>query len=358
MGTLGNLLKVLAAVVMIIAVIAIGVFLFNSKIQFGSSGTSQAARTFMFTVHPGDTVENISQNLKTQGVIDSPFMFKLQLKMKGVEKDIKAGQFQLTTGMDSDKLIKALTTSPTELGVKFQVIEGMRIGEIDDKLSAQQIIDKDKFLQMAGTAAGSAQFQDDFLQASGRPADQGLEGYLFPDTYEIKQSGGDNSETVIKKMLGTLEEKFTPAMREAATAKQRNIHQILTIASIVQREGQAKTELPKIAAVFWNRIDQGMRLDADPTTQYAVAKPGSWWPNLDSLGINPNDVDNPYNTYRIPGMPPGPICNPGLGAIQAAVTPEQNNFLYFVAKNDGTGEHAFATTLDEHERNRVKYGNR
>jgi UPF0755 protein len=164
-------------------------------------------------------------------------------------------------------------------------------------------------------------------------------------------------------MLGNMESKFTPEMLKTISDKGQSVHQVLTIASIVQREGQKKDELPTIASVFWNRIDQGMRLDADPTTQYALAtqqhaegKEGTWWPELN---LAPGDVDSPYNTYRIQGLPPAPIANPGLDAIQAAVNPAQTDYLFFVAKNDpnDVGAHAFAKTLEEHEANRQKYGN-
>lgn len=362
MRAIGSVLKAVIAIAMIVAVIAVGVFLFNIDIKFGSSSASGSGQPVPFTVQPGETVDTISQHLQQQGIIGNAFLFKVQLKMKGAETSLKAGQFPLHASMSTDELIKMLTTSPTDLEISFTVIEGWRLGQIADSLSAQGVVDRDNFMQMAGAAQGAAAYQDDFLQASGHPADQGLEGYLFPDTYKIKQSAGDNSDAVIKKMLGTsgkegMEYKFTADMRKTVADRQLNIHQALTIASIVQREGQKKSELPVIAAVFWNRLDRGMQLDADPTTQYALGKTGNWWPQLN---LSPSDVDHPYNTYRIPGLPPGPICNPGLDSIQAAVNPDHNDYLYFVAKNDPNdhGAHAFARTLDEQEANRVKYHNR
>jgi UPF0755 protein len=357
MKVIGNILKAVIALAMIVAVVAIGVFLFNIDIKFGSSSASSAGQPVPFTVQPGETVDTISQHLQQEGIVGNAFLFKVQLKLKGGEKDLKAGEFPLRTGMSTDELIKTLTTSPTDLELSFTIIEGWRLGQIADKLSADGIVDRDKFMQMAGTPEGAAAYQDDFLQASGRPTDQDLEGYLFPDTYKIKQSAGDNSDTIIKKMLGTMEDKFTPDIRKTIADRQLNVHQVLTVASIVQREGQKKQELPTIAAVFWNRLDQGMRLDADPTTQYALGKPGDWWPQLN---LAPAEVINPYNTYTIPALPPGPISNPGRDAIQAAVNPDHNVYLSFVAKNDPNdpGAHAFARTLEEQEANRVKYHNR
>jgi UPF0755 protein len=359
---IGNLFKAAVGLAMLAGVIIAAVFIWNAtgNISFssGDSTTTSNRQPVMFTVNPGDSVSTIADNLKKEGIIDSPFWFRTQLKLKGADGSLKAGRFQLTPGMELDKLIQVLSTSPAEVGIRFTVIEGMRIGEMADKLASEGIADAAKFNQLAGTAEGSAAFQDDFLLASGKPADQGLEGYLFPDTYEIKQSEGDNSEAVIRKMLSTMEEKFTPEMRKQIADRQLTIHQVLTVASIVQREGRVKEELPTIAAVFWNRVNEGMRLDADPTTQFAVGTSGKWWPNLDDIGVLPGTVEHPYNTYTITGLPPGPICSPGLASIEAAVYPAQTDYLYFVAKNDGTGAHAFASTLEDHERNRVTYGNR
>lgn len=359
MRVAGKALKVIVALAMIVAVIAIGVFLFRIDIKFGSgSGASSGGKAIPFTVQPGDTVDSIGENLKQKGVIDSPFFFKLQVKMQGAEQDFKAGQFQLSTGMDTDKLIKTLTTSPTEVGQKFTIIEGVRVEEIAQTLAKNNIVDEAGFLQKAGTPEGAAAYVDDFLQASGKPADKGLEGYLFPDTYEIKPESGDKSDQVIRTMLGAMESKITPEMRQEIAGKGRTVHQVLTIASIVQREGQKKEELPIIASVFWNRLaeDPPMRLDADPTAQYALGNKDNWWPQLN---LAPGDVDSPYNTYRIQGMPPAPICNPGLDAIKAAVSPAETKYLYFVAKGESDpGAHAFASTLAEHEANRLKYGNR
>ncbi|MEO6457400.1 MAG: endolytic transglycosylase MltG [Chloroflexia bacterium] len=358
LGVAGNIIRIFLTIAMVAGVIGAGVFIFFALSQtLASTQAQEDKQPVVFTIEPGDTVREIADKLQSDGIIDSSFFFQAQLKLRS-EDTLKAGKFQVTPGMDINQLITVLSTAPVDIGLKFTIIEGQRVEEIAEKLNAQNIVSQTRFLELTDTPAGAATFQDDFLNEAGRPADQGLEGYLFPDTYEIKQGDGDNSEAVVGIMLQTLREKFTPEMRAIVTERERNIHQTLTIASIVQREGVVKEELPTIAAVFWNRLDQGIALGADPTTQYAVAKSPDWWPNLDNLGIVPNTVDDPYNTYVVAGLPPGPICNPGFDAIEASVYPAETDYLYFVAKNDGTGAHAFATTLDEHERNRVIYGNR
>jgi UPF0755 protein len=354
---IGNTLKGIIAIAMIlgVATAGIGIYLYLSRLLVVPTTEQPVEKQpVMFTIEPGQSVNEIAENLQSEGLIESPFVFTVRLKLRGAETSLQSGRFQVEPGMDVDQLITLLSTPASEVGVRFTVIEGVRLEEIAEKLAADGIVDGAAFMQMAGTPEGSAQFQDDFLTASGRPGDKGLEGYLFPDTYEIKQSEGDNSKAVIDVMLKTMEEKISPEMRQAIADRGLTIHQVLTVASIVQREGVVQDELPRISAVFWNRIERDMTLGADPTTQYAVGKPGEWWP---ILKLDPNSVDHAYNTYRIAGLPPGPICNPGLPAIAAAVYPLQNNELYFVAKGDGSGAHVFAETLEEHERNRIIEGN-
>ena len=367
MSFLGNIVKIILAFAMVAAVIIVGIYIYTRAGSiFGSSDKTHDP--VVFIIKPGDSITTIGENLKAAGVLDKSGLidpidqFKLELKRLNMEQKIQAGRFVLETNMDISKLVERLGEPATAAGMKFQIKEDKRLEEIAEELASKNIVSPTLFLDLTKNPEKAATFQTDFLAASGRPGDQGLEGYLFPDTYEIEYREGDNSEVVIKKMLETMELKFTPEMRQAAADKGRTVHQILTIASIVQREGQVAAELPTIASVFWNRLEQGMRLDADPTTQYALGKPGAWWPPLNdftALGIESMDsVESPYNTYFVQGMPPGPICNPGEAAIRAAVYPQADSkFLYFVAKGDGTGEHAFAATLEEHERNRIEYGN-
>lgn len=362
MSFIGNTIKAVLAIAMVAGVLFGGFFLFNyGSSIFGSLGSSNEGKgkPVIFVIKPGESTTLIAENLKKANVLDqgglinSVDQFKGQLKIKGVEGKIKAGRFELTTGMNMDLLIDTLVNSSGNAGLKFQVIEGKRVEEIAGELSAQNVVSQSRFLELTTKPEGAGVFSNDFLAQSGRPGDQGLEGYLFPDTYTIEYSEGDNSETVIRTMLDQMAVKFTPEMRAAAAARGLTVHQILTVASIVQREGVVADELPRIAAVFWNRIDNDMRLDADPTTQYGVATEGDWWPELRKLGLESLSlVEHPYNTYYVQGLPPGPICNPGELAIRAAVYPEENSpYLYFVAKEDGSRTHEFAETLEEHNRN-------
>ncbi|MDQ3931150.1 MAG: endolytic transglycosylase MltG [Chloroflexota bacterium] len=358
MQILGSLVKGIIGLTMIVVVLAagVGIYMFvGNSLQFGG-GEEQQSVPVAFVINPGENVNDIAANLERQDIIDSAFWFGIQLRSSGKDILIKAGTFQLRTHMDNSEVIEVLTAPVAdEPGVRFTVIEGFRLEEIAEKLGAQGLLTPTTFLEAATSPAGVAKYAGTFLQESGAPPTATLEGYLFPDTYEIKQNPGDNTDAVIKIMLDTMQQRITPEMREKLAAQGRTVHQMLTVASIVQREGVVREELSTIAAVYWNRVDQGMLLNADPTTQYAVGASPQWWPELT---LDQLQVDHPYNTYKVVGLPPGPICAPGLAAIEAAVNPEATDYLYFVAKNDGSHTHVFARTLEEHERNRVLYGNR
>jgi UPF0755 protein len=152
-------------------------------------------------------------------------------------------------------------------------------------------------------------------------------------------------------LLDTFEQKAGPALRTAAAARKVTIYELVKLASIVEREARDRKESPLIAGLYQHRLDISMKLDADPTIQYAK---GNW----DELSLEDLKLSSPYNTYLNAGLPPTPICNPGLAALQAAAQPEKTDYLFFVAKSDGTGGHAFAKTIEEQEANRVKYGNK
>ena len=358
MQIIGGIVKGIVGLTMIaiVLVAGVGIYMFTGNALQASSGDEGESVPVAFVISPGESVNDVADNLESQGIIDSALWFTLQLKSSGKDRLIKAGTFQLRTRMDNSDVIEVLTAPiADEPGVRFQVIEGVRLEEMAEKLGAEGLVTPTTFLEATQQRDKINVYAGTFLQEAGAPENATMEGYLFPDTYEIKQNPGDNTEAIVKIMFDTMQSRITPEMREKLAARGRTVHQMLTVASIVQREGVVKEELSTIAAVFWNRVDQEMYLGADPTTQYAIGQSPDWWP---VLRLDPNTVDHPYNTYTEIGLPPGPIAAPGLAAIEAAVNPEETDYLYFVAKNDGTNTHAFARTLEEHERNRVLYGNR
>jgi UPF0755 protein len=186
-----------------------------------------------------------------------------------------------------------------------------------------------------------------------------LQGYLFPDTYIMPV--GSTAAELVAYMLRTLEERFSPDLRAAAAAKGLNTHQALTLASIVEREAVIADERPRIAGVFYNRLEANDALGADPTVQYAISflegsvEEYGYWKK--EITLEDLEIESPYNTRKVPGLPPGPIANPGLDSIRAVANPEDTEFYYFVADAvAGDGSHRFAVTFDEHEANIALYG--
>jgi len=217
-------------------------------------------------------------------------------------------------------------------------------------VAAQTGIDELEFLTLATIGWRDAGFTYSFL--ADIPPSATLEGFLLPETYRLPEQV--TALDVMTRMLGTFEERVTPEMRTAVADRGLNLYQMITLAAIVEREAVLSDELPLIAGVYHNRVANGWFLNADPTIQYALNQADDWWPvlTLDDL-----ELVSPYNTYRNLGIPPGPICSPGLGAIRASVYPVDTDYFFFLAdciKNDGS--HIFAVTSEEHNSNYVMCG--
>ncbi|MFQ5341882.1 MAG: endolytic transglycosylase MltG [Anaerolineae bacterium] len=311
-----------------------------------------------FTVFPGETATQISQHLEEQELIRDANLFRVLLRTQGLDTQLEAGDYQLRRNMSMAEIMAALQQGrpPT---VTLTIPEGWRAEQIADLLAETGLANPDAFLRLVRTGAGfdpktTANRRFDFL--SDRPEGvTSLEGYLFPDTYEFASDA--TAADVIDRMLTNFGERFGPEMRQQARAQGLSIYQAVTLASIVEREAQIPEERTVIAGVFHNRIDAGMYLNADPTIQYALGYQegaGQWWKR--PLYLEDLDVDSPYNTYTHVGLPPGPICNPGLAVLQAVVQPAETDYYYFVA-NDvaGDGSHVFAKTLEEQNANIEKY---
>jgi UPF0755 protein len=213
--------------------------------------------------------------------------------------------------------------------------EGLTIAEMAKIFEAHGLGTAAEFTAAANNAGLAKPFD---------PAARNLEGYIFPDTYNVPRR--TDATALVHLMVDRFEKVLTPELREAAAERGMNVRQLVTLASIVEKETAQPGERPEVAAVYTNRLKRGMALQCDPTVIYALARVGKYDGN-----IRKDDLmfDSPYNTYRYPGLPPGPIAAPGKASIEAAAHPSSDDYLYFVSRNDGS--HAFARTLDEHNRN-------
>ena len=296
-----------------------------------------------FEVRRGETAADIAKRLEREGLVRSALAFLLVLYETERESALQAGAYQVSPSMTPREIAEVLEKAAEEQAV-LRVIEGWRLTEIADAVAR------------AFPAISAGQFRTAAVVGQrGRPAFAGLdpktalEGFLFPDTYFFKKSA--TAAQIIDLLLDTFERRAGATLQAAAAERRTTVHDIVTLASLVEREARDRSESATIAGVYANRLRIGIKLDADPTIQYAL---GSWR----ELLLDDLTIDSPYNTYRVAGLPPTPICSPGLVALEAAAKPAAHEYLFFVAKTDGTGQHLFAKTLEEHEANRVEVGNR
>ncbi len=309
-----------------------------------------------FVVEPGETATSIGARLVEQGLIADAQAFRLVVRQMGVEHELEAGEFRLSASMTMREIVQALQHGQLPF-VIVTILEGWRAEEVAAYLTDQLQIDPNEFMSLVRSGrsppGSGLSFDYDFLR--DLPPDySSLEGYLFPETYQVPTEF--TAADMIDLMLRTFDERFTPEMRERAKEMGMTIHEVVTLASIVEREAVVSVERPTIASVFHNRIATGMRLDADPTVQYALGyQEGQGWWKKPILFVD-LDVQSPYNTYRRVGLPPGPICSVGEASLRAVLWPDDTDYLFFVANTVAAdGSHVFAETYDEHLENQRKY---
>ncbi|OAI39813.1 hypothetical protein AYO38_06930 [bacterium SCGC AG-212-C10] len=314
--------------------------------------------TISYTLPEGTDAGKVGDDLQDLGVIRSSSQFQVLAALLGVHDQLSAGDYILPLGAAIPVVLQAITVQEQVPVIKVTFPEGLRIEEMADIAETAGFGPAASFL-----AAAAAPKLPPEMSASLPEGDRVLgarfQGYLFPDTYILPV--GSTAEQLVQEMVANLNSRFSPALRAAAAAQGLSIHQALTLASIVEREAVLESERPIIASVYLNRLRIGMKLDADPTVQFAltadaanVTKGGYW-----KLGLTLEDLKypSPYNTYANAGLPPGPIANPGLASIEAVANPATTQYFYFVADSiKGDGSHVFAETLEQHLANDARVG--
>lgn len=288
------------------------------------------------SIPQGLTASETGRLLKREGVIHSVTLFKLFVRLSGKERSLKPGEYVFRKPISSPQALLQLYRGNPE-NIKVVVPEGFMAKQIADRLEASGITESAAFMTYVRSKS--------------------LEGFLFPTTYHF--SKGLPHDKVAQHMVQEFRRSVEPAFKKA-DQKRFTLKQLVTLASIVQREAAVIDEMPMIAAVYLNRLDIRKKLEADPTVQYAMGRDtGHWFKNLRHKHLK---ISSPYNTYRNYGLPPGPICSPGLDAMKAVLSPARTKAIYFVA--DNTGRHTFSRTLAEHlkatekakrERNRMRW---
>jgi UPF0755 protein len=295
-----------------------------------------------FTIEIGESVDSVANHLQAVGLIQDAESFRSYLIYSGLDTSIQAGEYQLSTTMSALDIAHELQDATPE-EVTFVVLPGWRVEEIAESLSTSGLpITYDEFLSAAKTPPQGF----DFLSAANT-----VEGFLYPDSYIFSRSIS-SAEEMIAEMLRNFSAHLTPDLRNGFERQGLTVYQAVTLASMVEREAVQDDEQALIASVYLNRFKIGMKLDADPTVQYAIGYnflQRTWWTNpLTLLDLEINSI---YNTYIYEGLPPTPIANPSLGALRAVAFPAETPYLFFRAKCDGSGFHEFSETFDEHLQN-------
>ncbi|WP_407946110.1 endolytic transglycosylase MltG [Paenibacillus athensensis] len=306
-----------------------------------------SAQEVRITIPQGASSLQIAKLLEEQGLIRSATIFRYYLKLEGQGSRFQAGEYSMTPGMTLDQMIGKLNDGDIvkEEVIRVTIPEGFTVQQIADKLGEDTPWRAETFLQEVDTPS---RFQASAL--TGFPESQDLrhklEGYLFPETYEFKK-GASEQEFIertlqeLDKKLGTLPADWPDKLKQRGLT----LHQLLTVASLIEREVVVDEERPLVAGVIYNRLAQKMPLQIDATVQYLFDKP------KERLLEKDLQISSPYNTYLNPGLPPGPIASPSLASIQAALYPAETKYLFYVTKKDGSQAHLFAETYEQHKKN-------
>jgi UPF0755 protein len=330
----------------------------NAHTQEVDKSASQYSRPVRFTIEAGMPARSIGQELQRFGLILDPSLFEAYVRVNQLDDKIQAGTYMLDPSMTMREIVEAIQHAETA-AVSITIVEGWRLEQTADYLTKTDVLsDAAKGEAYRSLAHAGAIDSDQYPFLQDRPVGTSLEGYLYPDTYQLPAEGATAAD-VIARQLDTFGQRVAPLYDAAVQQGQTDLslYEVLTLASIVEREAVVPEERPAIASVYLNRLAQGMVLNADPTVQYALGyqpASGQWWKTPVTLEEY-SMVDSPYNTYLNPGLPPGPIAAPGLSSIKAVLNPDQTDYLYFVALPDGSGRHVFAKTFEEHQQNVARY---
>ncbi|MEJ2727160.1 MAG: endolytic transglycosylase MltG [Deltaproteobacteria bacterium] len=325
---------IILAVFLVVTLCGIGVFILNLQ-HYAEQPAALEPDNVVIDIPAGQSFKNTAQTLFKHNLIKSPFKFNLVARLKGYDKRLKAGEYALSATLTPIQIMEKLVKGQVVL-YKLTVPEGLNIYQIADLVAQAGFGENSAFIEAATNA--------DLARKYSIPAET-LEGYLFPETYYFPKSV--RAETIITTMVKRFWKVFTPAWKERAIQLGFSIHQIVTLASIIEKETGAPFERPLISSVFHNRLKRKMRLESDPTVIYGLK-------NFDgNLKREHLETLTPYNTYKIMGLPAGPIANPGEKSLEAALYPADTKFIYFVSKKDKT--HQFSTNLKDHNRAVQKY---
>ncbi len=317
------------------------VFLVYYNYQIDTAGYDNPEKK-EFSIDPGSSIKEISKNLKSAGLIKSEFWFKFYLKRSGLASKILANSFELSPQMSIKEIAKILSSPGVNSREKnITIIEGWNNEQIGAYLEKETNCTQEEWFDLTKNYKNS---QFGFLK--NIPAGFDLEGFLFPDTYRIFVDSG--CEGILIKMLTNFDRKLTTAMRSDIQKQDKNIWEIIIMASLVEKEVRSVDDMQIVSGIFWDRIKNKQALESCASLAYILKE------NKDQYSYEDTRIQSPYNTYLNRGLPPGPIANPGINAIRAAIYPENTNYNYFLT-DPQTGNTIWSKTFEEHKQNKWKY---
>lgn len=336
-GCAGTMVYVIAVVGASLVISLAAILTANDVFAFVKDNAMQ-----QFYVSENTKLADLAKDLDKQGIINYGTVFKAYLAVKGDSADdVLAGEYQLNPSMDYGQIIDKLTNSSSSDTLQITIPEGYSVAQVRQLLLDNHVCTADALDKVLNQYP----FKHDFLQDE-KPVEEGwLEGYLFPDTYEIYKGNGSVVDTV-NKMLNNFASRYGSEITDGANELGRSMHDIVTVASLVEREAQRDDERARIAGVIYNRLNNSSEfpyLQVDASVLYGLGRTSGKLTDEDLKS------DSPYNLYTAEGLPPGPICNPGYASLYAASHPESHDYYYYVAMPDGS--HLFASSYEEHQRN-------
>jgi UPF0755 protein len=317
--------RLLLALPLLLVAAAMGAGLFLAR---SLSPAAESEQSIDFRVEPGLSLGAVARDLEREGLVRHAWAFETLARWRGLSGELRAGEYDLSPHLSSGEILERIAEGRVRT-YRIVIPEGLTAVEIAERLEEANLADPGEFL-----AAVRSQELVDQLEVEG----ESLEGYLFPETYQLAR--GLAAADIARAMVAQFH-AIWPEIAPGSEALGLSMLETVTLASIVEKETGVPEERPLIAAVFHNRLRRGMRLETDPTVIYGIPQFDG---NLRRTDLE--DAANPYNTYRITGLPPGPIANPGAAALRATVAPVASNYLYFVSRNDGT--HEFSSSYAEH----------
>lgn len=303
---------------------------------FFSSNYYKGPEPQFLEIRKGQPFSVVIDSLYSRGIIPSKFNFRVAAFIYGAERNVQAARYHIPNGLSYLELLDLLVGGHGDLLLDIRINDGMSVARIAERLHSLGVVDSQAFHLKS--------FEEDFVKRKNIKA-YSLEGYLLPGNYFFYKNS--NAEEILDSMLSRTKLFFNDSLKNQAKKLGYSKHQILTLASIVDGETNKIAEMPKISGVYFNRLKRGIKLQADPTVQYAL---GTSWRRLFHSDLR---IDNLYNTYRHYGLPPGPINNPGENAILATLFPEKHNYIFFVA--DTKGGHNFSTNYSTHKKYARQY---